>query len=112
MKGRAKWSDELRACVIANDDDGRYSVLVTSVTDIAQLIIMLIGVLRTPRTRNSLLGHLYVQVSGAVYCVPRLTMTIYEIVLGLGVACRRDDSRDSNRGRFLFLAVACRMTCI
>jgi hypothetical protein len=103
MKGRAKWSNESRACVLTNDDDGRYSVTVTSATDIGQLIIMLIGLLRTGQERNGLLGHLYVQVSGVMYRVPLLTMTIYEIRLGLGVACRRDDSRDSNHGRFLFL---------
>jgi len=112
MKGRSKWSNELRACVITNEDDGRYNVTVTPATDIAQLIIMLIGLLRTRREKDGLLGHLYVQVSGVVYCVPLLTMTIYEIGLGLGVACRRDDSRDSNRGRFLFLAVACRINYI
>ncbi|KAN0118261.1 hypothetical protein V8E52_005522 [Russula decolorans] len=59
--GRAKWSNELRACAITNDDDGRYTVTVTLATDIGQLIIMLIGLLRTPRARNGLLGHLYVQ---------------------------------------------------
>jgi len=70
MKGRAKWSNELRTCVTTNSDDGRYNVTVTSATDIAQLIIMLIGLLRTRREKIGLLGHLYVQVSGVVYCVP------------------------------------------
>ena len=66
MKGRAKWSNELKACVKTNDDDGRLNVTVTAATDIAQLIIMLIGLLRTRRERHGLLGHLYVQVSGVV----------------------------------------------
>jgi hypothetical protein len=70
MKGRSKWSNESKACVITNEDDGRYNVTVTAATDIAQLIIMLIGLLRTRRERHGLLGHLYVQVSGVVYYVP------------------------------------------
>jgi hypothetical protein len=94
MKGRFKWSNKSRACVITNDDHGRYNVTVTTATDIAQLIIMLIGLLRTRGERHGLLGHLYAQVSGVVYCVcvPLLTMTMCKIGLGLGVACRRDDS--------------------
>ena len=105
-KGRSKWSTESKSCVITSNDAGRYNVTATAVTDISQLIIMLIGLVRTPRERNSFVGHLYVQVSGAVYSVPLLSMTIYEIGLGLAVACRRRDSRNPNRSRFLFLAVA------
>ena len=100
MKGRAKWSNESRACVVTSNDAGRYNVTATAVTDISQLIIMLIGLLRTHRERNGFAGHLYVQVSGVVYSVPLLLMTICENVLGLGVACRRDDSRNTNRSRF------------
>ena len=105
-KGRSKWSNESRSCVVTSNDAGRYNVTATAVTDISQLIIMLIGLLRTHRERNGLLGHLYVQVSGVVYSVPLMSMAICEIGLGLAVACRRRDSRNSNRSRFLFLAVA------
>lgn len=61
--GRAKWSNESRACFSPNDEYGRTSVTVTTITDIAQLIIMLIGLLRTGTRgeRQGLLGHLYVQ---------------------------------------------------
>jgi len=99
MKGRSKWLNGSRTCAISDTDKGRYNITVTTATDIAQLIIMLIGLWRTCRERHGLIGHLYVQVSVVVFCVPLLTMTICEIGLGLGVACRRDDSRDSIRGR-------------
>ena len=104
-KGRAKWSNESRACIVTSNDAGRYNVTATALTDISQLIIMLIGLLRNHRERNGLIGHLYIQVSGVVYSVPLISMAIYEIGLGLGVACRLRDSRNSNRSRFLFLAV-------
>ena len=104
MKIRGKWSDESNSCALSNTDAGRYTVIVVTVTDVVQLIIMLVGLMRNRRETSGLLRHLYVQVSGTVYCLV-LTMTIYEIGLGLGVACRCNDIRGSIPGRFLFLAV-------
>jgi len=35
---RSKWSDESRSCIIHNSDPGWYNVIVTTATDIRQLI--------------------------------------------------------------------------
>ncbi len=104
MKIHTKWSNVYRACVPQNSNQGRYSVTVTAATDIAQLVIMLIGLLRTRRERRGLLRYLYVQVSGLVFFIPLLTMAVLEIGLGLDVACRGNDIRGSNCGMVRFLA--------
>ncbi len=104
MKIHTKWSNVYRACVPQNSNQGRYSVTVTAATDIVQLVIMLIGLLRTRRERRGLLHYLYVQVSGLVLFIPLLTMAVLKIGLGLDVACRGNDIRDSNCGMVRFLA--------
>jgi hypothetical protein len=98
MKIHTKWSNVSRACVAQNSNQGRYSVTVTAATDIAQLVIMLIGLLRTCPEGRGLLRYLYVQAGGLVFFILLMTITVLEIGLGLVVACRGDDNRDSNYG--------------
>lgn len=69
MKIRGKWSDELNTCALSNTDAGRYTAIVVTVTDVIQLIIMLVGLMRNRRGRSNFIRHLYTQVSGVVYCV-------------------------------------------
>ncbi len=107
MELRSKWSNDSGTCVSPNNgDDGVSGVAVATVNDISQLVIMLIGLLRLHRKRRGLIGYLYVQV-GVLCCAPLLALTMFEIGLGLGVACRRDDRRDSDHGRFWFFV--CRL---
>ncbi len=82
MELRSKWSNDSGTCVSPNN-----------------------GV-RLHRKRRGLIGYLYVQV-GVLCCAPLLALTMFEIGLGLGVACRRDDRRDSDHGRFWFFV--CRL---
>ena len=42
----------------------------TTVTDVAQLIIMLIGLLRIRREKRGFYRYLYIQVGGVVFRVP------------------------------------------
>lgn len=55
----------------------RYNIIVTTVTDVAQLIIMLIGLLRIRREKRGLYRYLYIQVGEMVLRVPLLTMTYW-----------------------------------
>ena len=67
-------------------------------TDVAQLIIMLIGLLRSRREKRGFLRYLYIQVGGVVFCVLLLTMSSAKIKLGLYMARCRDVSGDPIRG--------------
>ncbi|KAF8487176.1 hypothetical protein DFH94DRAFT_841551, partial [Russula ochroleuca] len=49
---RSKWSNDLKRCILENSYQGRYNITVTMVTDIAQLIIMLIGLLRSRQEKH------------------------------------------------------------
>jgi hypothetical protein len=72
MKGRTKahaqWSDLSRTCIL-DDSSFRYNINATTVTDVAQLMIVLIGLLRSRREKRGFLRYLYIQVS--VVFVPR-----------------------------------------
>jgi hypothetical protein len=75
MKMRSKWSNDLRRCITTSAIQGRYNITVTTVTDIAQLIIMLIGLVRSRREKAGFLRYLWLQVGGVVFRVPLFTMT-------------------------------------
>ena len=47
----------------------RYNIIMTTVTDVAQLIIMLIGLLRIRREKRGFYRYLYIQVGGVVFRV-------------------------------------------
>jgi hypothetical protein len=79
MKLRSKWSNVSRTCTREHTLEGRYNITVTTVTDITQLIIMLIGLLRSHREKRGLLRYLYIQVGGVVFRVPLLTMTMLKL---------------------------------
>jgi hypothetical protein len=101
MKLRSKWSNVFRTCILENNLQARYSITVTTVADITQLIIMLIGLLSSRREKCGLLRYLCLQVGGVEFRVLLLTMTMLtEIGPGLDMACRRDVSGDPMRGRF------------
>lgn len=55
----------------------RYNIIVTTVTDVAQLITMLIGLLRIRREKRGLYRYLYIQVGDMVFRVPLWTMTYW-----------------------------------
>jgi hypothetical protein len=98
MKFRSKWSSVSKTCTLENSFQGRYNIPVTMATDVVQLIIMLIGLLRPRREKSGFLRYLYIQVGGVVFCVLRLTMSLADIELGLYMACRRDVGGDPIRG--------------
>ncbi|KAH9056778.1 hypothetical protein EDB87DRAFT_1634889 [Lactarius vividus] len=61
VKVHSPWSPSERRCLLENTSDGRDNVAVTVATDIAQLIIMLVGLLRSRRTKYGMFRQLYVQ---------------------------------------------------
>ena len=68
----------------------RYNITVSLATDLRQLIIMLIGLLRSRREwaeeAGGFIRYLYVQVGRVVIRVPRpLTMTMMETALLVGL---------------------------
>ena len=79
MKARAKWSNVARTCISDNTSQIRYNITVTAVTDVAQLFIMWIGLLRCRREKRGLLRYLYIQVGGVVFPVPLLAMTMLKL---------------------------------
>ena len=98
MKMRSKWSNVSKTCVRENSDQLRYTITVTTVTDVTQLVIMLVGLLRSCKgNQHGLLSYLYIQVGGVVFRVSPLTMATG---LGLGMARHRDDRGDSICGGF------------
>jgi hypothetical protein len=68
MKARSEWSSIVKECILENTAEIRRNFIVTAVTDVAQLIIMLIGLLRSRREKRGFLRYLYVQV-GVVFRV-------------------------------------------
>ncbi|KAH9990347.1 hypothetical protein BJV77DRAFT_621876 [Russula vinacea] len=59
---RSKWSNVSNACTLENPILLRYNMTVTTVTDVAQLIIMLIGLLRSlPKNHRGLLRYVCIQ---------------------------------------------------
>lgn len=58
---RSSWSPELHGCALENTFQSRDNITVTVATDFAQLIIMLIGLLRSRQTKYGIFKHLYVQ---------------------------------------------------
>lgn len=109
---RAEWSSISRNCALGNFTRGRYNIVATTVNDVAQLVIMLIGLLRTRREKHGFLRYLYIQVGGVVFRFLAIDKDHAEIGLGPDMACCRDDSRDPVRGKFWFLGSTCRMDCI
>jgi hypothetical protein len=79
MKFRSKWSNDLKRCILENSYQGRYNITVTMVTDIAQLIIMLIGLLRSRQEKHGFHRYLYIQVGGVVFRVPLLTISMLKL---------------------------------
>ncbi|KAH9056444.1 hypothetical protein EDB87DRAFT_1636985 [Lactarius vividus] len=55
------WSPSARVCLIENTFHSRDNITVTVATDFAQLIIMLVGLLRSRQTNYGMFRHLYVQ---------------------------------------------------
>jgi hypothetical protein len=47
MQLRATWSDEKRTCVLLNAETSKSNIISSLVTDIALLLIMLMGLLRS-----------------------------------------------------------------
>lgn len=64
-KVRSAWSASARGCSLENTLQSRGNITVTVATDIAQLILMLVGLLRSRQTKHGLFRHLYVQVRRA-----------------------------------------------
>jgi hypothetical protein len=75
MKERSTWSSLASKCILDNFSQTRYNITVTAVTDVAQLVIMMAGLLRSRQEKRGLLRYLYIQV-GVVSCVPLSTMTM------------------------------------
>ncbi|KAI0291559.1 hypothetical protein BC826DRAFT_475921 [Russula brevipes] len=55
------WSPASGSCVLENTFRSRDNITVTVATDLAQLIIMVVGLLRSPRRKGSIARHLYNQ---------------------------------------------------
>jgi hypothetical protein len=64
-------------------------------SDIMLLIVMLVGLLRTRQTNSGITRHLYIQVCGAMFCLPVIEMNVLKLGLGPNVACRSNHSGDS-----------------
>jgi hypothetical protein len=58
---RSAWSASARGCALENTFQSRDNITVTVATDIAQLVLMLVGLLRSRQTKYGLFSHLYVQ---------------------------------------------------
>jgi hypothetical protein len=69
-KVRATWSATEAACVFENTFQSRDNITVTMASDIALLIIMLVGLLRSRRPNYDTLRHLYAQVGSAPFRLP------------------------------------------
>jgi len=63
-KVRSIWSPASGSCVLENTFQSRDNITVTVATDLAQLIIMVVGLLRSPRAKG-IARHLYNQVGRA-----------------------------------------------
>jgi hypothetical protein len=64
-KVRAVWSSSVEGCDLENTFHNRDNLTVTVVTDIALLILMLVGLLRSRQTDQGIFRYLYAQVRGA-----------------------------------------------
>ncbi|KAN0141959.1 hypothetical protein V8E53_000421 [Lactarius tabidus] len=82
---RSAWSASARECAIENTFQSRDNITVTVATDVAQLILMLVGLLRSRQTKHGLFRHLYVQ--GLIWL---LAATIGEVPAAVG-----DPSREA-----------------
>ncbi|KAI0270600.1 hypothetical protein BC834DRAFT_967354 [Gloeopeniophorella convolvens] len=58
---RAVWSPDPAGCVIENTFQARDNITVTVSTDLAQLTLMLVGLLRSRQTNHGIFRYLYVQ---------------------------------------------------
>jgi len=63
MKYRARWSTAESGCELVNTFESRDNITVTVATDIAQLILMVIGLRRCSRTNQNIVQYMYIQVS-------------------------------------------------
>lgn len=79
MKFRSDWSNASRTCIQENTSEMRYNIIVTTVIDVAQLIIMLIGLLRIRREKRGFYRYLYIQVGGVEFRVPLWTMIMLKL---------------------------------
>ncbi|KAH9953607.1 hypothetical protein BC827DRAFT_125661 [Russula dissimulans] len=66
-KFRSIWSAAELGCVLVNTPESRDNITVTVATDIAQLVIMMIGLWRYRRTGQSIVRYMYIQ--GLVWLV-------------------------------------------
>ncbi|KAH9069416.1 hypothetical protein EDB83DRAFT_2674431 [Lactarius deliciosus] len=74
LKDHSSWSPIVDKCLLEDTFHARDNVAVTVATDIAQLIIMLVGLLRSRNTKYGIFRHLYVQ--GSIWL---LAVTIGEL---------------------------------
>ncbi|KAH9170728.1 hypothetical protein EDB89DRAFT_1250978 [Lactarius sanguifluus] len=58
---RSAWSPSAHECLVENTFQNRNNITVTVATDFAQLIIMLVGLMRSQQTKYGMFRHLYVQ---------------------------------------------------
>ncbi|KAH9031888.1 hypothetical protein EDB85DRAFT_1957770 [Lactarius pseudohatsudake] len=58
---RSTWSPSAHECLLENTFQSRDNITVTVATDFGQLIIMLVGLLRSRQTKYGMFRHLYVQ---------------------------------------------------
>lgn len=96
-KVRSAWSASARGCALENTFQSRDNITVTVVTDIAQLILMLVGLLRSRQTKHGLFRHLYMQVRRG-----HVTSFRYRMLkrrLGLDMAISSDHCGSSRCGR-------------
>jgi hypothetical protein len=92
MEARSTWSPTQSTCVLENTFRSRDNITVTMASDIAMLIIMLVGLLHSRQTTYGVVRHLYVQVGGRDAPFP---WSRAEMRLGLDMAYRRYHSAGS-----------------
>jgi hypothetical protein len=78
MKGRSVWSNLASKCVFDNSSQTQYNITATAVIDVAQLVIMMAGLLRSRQEKHGFFRYLYIQV-GVMFCVPLSTMAMLKL---------------------------------
>ncbi|KAH9024117.1 hypothetical protein EDB84DRAFT_446754 [Lactarius hengduanensis] len=83
---RSPWSPSAGRCLLKNTFRGRDNIALTVATDIAQLIIMLVGLLRSRKTKYGMFRYLYVQ--GLIWLV---AVTIGELPAAIFINLNLND---------------------
>ncbi|KAH8978712.1 hypothetical protein EDB92DRAFT_1908333 [Lactarius akahatsu] len=86
LEDRSPWSPIAGRCILENTVHARDNVAMTVATDIAQLIIMLVGLLRSRNTKYGMFRHLYVQ--GLIWLV---AVTIGELPAVIFISLNLND---------------------